>query len=58
MRVATVIGSTKHGVAVECPFCGGVHRHGRRLLGSEVAAGCHAGHGCRRTYVIPQRGAR
>ncbi|WP_142240376.1 hypothetical protein [Mycobacterium intracellulare] len=56
--VAAVIGATKQHVAVECLFCGGVHRHERRWVGSEAVAGCHAGHGCRQTYVIPLRGVR
>lgn len=56
--VAAVIGATKHHVTVECCFCGGVHQHERPLLGGEVVAGCHVGHGCHCVYVIPQVGVR
>lgn len=51
-QVVKVAGSA---VLVQCPHCGGEHRHERRAMGSgAVLAGCHRGPGQCRTYEIPR----
>lgn len=53
--VAEVVRLVGPEVFVQCPHCGGEHRHERRAMGSRaVLAGCHRGPGCCRTYEIPR----